>query len=149
VHHTKFGTPILRNFVLNICKAQPDWTPQHFIDETIASVRHTLAPAVRCARFRAGVDSAVAATLVDRALRDDHGPSRLTCVFVNNGVLRKNPHQARPLSILRRSARSSATNSSPCSTKKRTKSANRFATRTGPRDRVCSRWGHLSRWSLR
>jgi GMP synthase (glutamine-hydrolysing) len=90
VHHTKFGTQILRNFVLNICKAQPDWTPQHFIDETVASVRHTVGTGRALCALSGGVDSAVAATLVDRALRDDHGPSRLTCVFVNNGVLRKN-----------------------------------------------------------
>jgi GMP synthase (glutamine-hydrolysing) len=90
VHHTKFGTQILRNFVLNICKAQPDWTPQHFIDETVASVRHTVGAGRALCALSGGVDSAVAATLVDRGLRDDHGPSRLTCVFVNNGVLRKN-----------------------------------------------------------
>ncbi|PYX25241.1 MAG: GMP synthase (glutamine-hydrolyzing), partial [Acidobacteria bacterium] len=40
VRHTRMGTEILRNFVLNICHAQPDWTPQHFIDTTVASVRH-------------------------------------------------------------------------------------------------------------
>ena len=90
VHHTKFGTQILRNFVFNICKAQPDWTPQHFIDETVASVRHTVGTGRALCALSGGVDSAVAATLVDRALRDGHGPSRLTCVFVNNGVLRKN-----------------------------------------------------------
>jgi GMP synthase (glutamine-hydrolysing) len=89
VHHTKFGTQILRNFVLNICKAQPDWTPQHFIDETVASVRHAVGTGRALCALSGGVDSAVAATLVDRALRHDHGPSRLTCVFVNNGVLRK------------------------------------------------------------
>jgi GMP synthase (glutamine-hydrolysing) len=90
VHHTKFGTQILRNFVLNICKAQPDWTPQHFIDETVESVRHTVGRGRALCALSGGVDSAVAATLVDRALRDDQGASRLTCVFVNNGVLRKN-----------------------------------------------------------
>jgi len=90
VHHTKFGTQILRNFVLNICQAQADWTPRHFIDETVASVRHTVGTGRALCALSGGVDSAVAATLVDRALGDDHRPSRLTCVFVNNGVLRKN-----------------------------------------------------------
>jgi len=89
VHHTKFGTALLRNFVYDICGARGDWTPQHFIDETIRQVRETVGEQGRaiCA-LSGGVDSAVAATLVDRALGD-----RLTCVFVNNGVLRKNEFQ--------------------------------------------------------
>ena len=90
VHHTRLGTQILRNFVLNICQAQPDWTAQHFIEETIASVRQTVGTGRALCALSGGVDSAVAATLVDRALRDDAALSRLTCVFVNNGVLRKN-----------------------------------------------------------
>jgi GMP synthase (glutamine-hydrolysing) len=90
VRHTRMGTEILRNFVLNICHAQPDWTPQHFIDSTVASVRHTVGTGRALCALSGGVDSAVAATLVDRALRDGNSPSHLTCVFVNNGVLRKN-----------------------------------------------------------
>src|SRR5438876_11452890 len=90
VRHTRMGTEILRNFVLNICHAQPDWTPQHFIDTTVASVRHIVGSGRALCALSGGVDSAVAATLVDRALRDGDGCSRLTCVFVNNGVLRKN-----------------------------------------------------------
>ena len=89
VHHTKFGTDLLRNFVYDICGARGDWTPQHFIDETIRQVRETVGEQGRaiCA-LSGGVDSAVAATLIDRALGE-----RLTCVFVNNGVLRKNEFQ--------------------------------------------------------
>jgi GMP synthase (glutamine-hydrolysing) len=85
VHHTKLGTQVLRNFIFDICGARPDWTPQKFIDETIAQVRATVGPEGRaiCA-LSGGVDSAVAATLVHRAIGE-----RLTCVFVNNGVLRK------------------------------------------------------------
>ena len=90
VRHTRMGTEILRNFVLNICHAQPDWTPQHFIDTTVASVRHIVGSGRALCALSGGVDSAVAATLVDRALRDADGSSRLTSVFVNNGVLRKN-----------------------------------------------------------
>ena len=90
VRHTRMGTEILRNFVLNICHAQPDWTPQHFIDTTVASVRHIVGSGRALCALSGGVDSAVAATLVDRALRDGDGSSRLTSVFVNNGVLRKN-----------------------------------------------------------
>ena len=90
VRHTKLGTEILRNFVLNICQAKPTWTPQHFVDATVASVREQVGSGRAICALSGGVDSAVAAVLVDRAMRDNSGKSRLTCVFVNNGVLRKN-----------------------------------------------------------
>jgi len=86
VHHTKLGTEILKNFALEICGAPPSWTPHHFVDATVAQVRETVGPQGRaiCA-LSGGVDSSVAAVLVHRAIGE-----RLTCVFVNNGVLRKN-----------------------------------------------------------
>jgi len=90
VHHTPQGKDILRNFALNICGAKPNWTAQRFIDETVASVRETVGSGRAICALSGGVDSSVAATLVDRALRDKNGKSRLTCVFVDNGVLRKN-----------------------------------------------------------
>src|ERR1039458_8694993 len=77
VHHTPQGTAILRNFVFEICGLKPNWTAQSFIEETIASVRQTVG--------KGRVDSSVAAELVHRAIGD-----QLTCIFVNNGVLRKN-----------------------------------------------------------
>jgi GMP synthase (glutamine-hydrolysing) len=85
VRHTSHGTDILRNFVFRICGAQANWTAQRFIESTVESVRQTVGPLGRaiCA-ISGGVDSSVAATLVSRALGE-----RLTCVFVNNGVLRK------------------------------------------------------------
>jgi len=89
VRHTKLGTEILRNFVLNICHAKPTWTPQHFVDATIEAVRKQVGSGRAICALSGGVDSAVAATLVDRALRDGN-KSRLTSIFVNNGVLRKN-----------------------------------------------------------
>jgi GMP synthase (glutamine-hydrolysing) len=89
VRHTKLGTEILRNFVLNVCHAKPTWTPQHFVDATVATVRQQVGSGRAICALSGGVDSAVAATLVDRALRDAD-KSRLTSVFVNNGVLRKN-----------------------------------------------------------
>jgi GMP synthase (glutamine-hydrolysing) len=89
VRHTKLGTEILRNFVLNICKAKPTWTPQHFVDATVANVREQVGTGRALCALSGGVDSAVAAVLVDRAIRDGD-KSRLTSVFVNNGVLRKN-----------------------------------------------------------
>ena len=95
VHHTPLGTDILRNFALNICGAKPSWTPQHFIDATESAVRQQVGSGRAICALSGGVDSSVAATLVDRALRDRTAMSggkgsRLTCVFVNNGVLRKN-----------------------------------------------------------
>jgi GMP synthase (glutamine-hydrolysing) len=89
VRHTRLGTEILRNFVLDICKAKPIWTPQHFVDATIEGVCKQVGSGRAICALSGGVDSAVAATLVDRALRDGN-KSRLTSVFVNNGVLRKN-----------------------------------------------------------
>ena len=88
VHHTKMGTELLKNFVFDICHAQPDWTPQRFIDETVAGVKKQVGKGRAICALSGGVDSAVAATLVARAIGE-----RLTCVFVNNGVLRKNEFQ--------------------------------------------------------
>jgi len=86
VHHTTLGTEILKNFALEICGVTPNWTPQHFVDATVAQVRETVGTEGRAiCGLSGGVDSSVAAVLVHRAIGD-----RLTCVFVNNGVLRKN-----------------------------------------------------------
>jgi GMP synthase (glutamine-hydrolysing) len=90
VHHTRNGTEILRNFVFKICGARPTWTPQHFIDSTVEQVKGQVGSGRAICALSGGVDSSVAAVLVDRALRDTKGKSRLTCIFVNNGVLRKN-----------------------------------------------------------
>ncbi len=85
VRHTRFGTDILKNFVFKICGARADWTPQRFIDETVERVRHQVGDGHAICALSGGVDSSVAATLVHRAIGE-----RLTCVFVNNGVLRLN-----------------------------------------------------------
>ncbi len=90
VHHTPLGSDILHNFALNICGAKPSWTPQHFIDATVAQVKQQVGSGRAICALSGGVDSSVAAVLVDRAMCDASGKSRLTCVFVNNGVLRKN-----------------------------------------------------------
>ncbi|MFZ0814350.1 MAG: glutamine-hydrolyzing GMP synthase [Candidatus Sulfotelmatobacter sp.] len=98
VHHTRNGTEILRNFIFEICGAKPTWTPQHFIDSTIEQVKQQVGSGRAICALSGGVDSSVAAVLVDRALRNAKGKhalsgaegSRLTCIFVNNGVLRKN-----------------------------------------------------------
>jgi GMP synthase (glutamine-hydrolysing) len=101
VHHTRNGTEILRNFVFQICGAKPTWTAQHFIDSTVEQVRKQVGSGRAICALSGGVDSSVAAVLVDRALRDAKGKhalsrdegARLTCIFVNNGVLRKNEFQ--------------------------------------------------------
>lgn len=85
VHHTPQGTEILRNFVFDVCGVTANWTPQSFIDETITSVRQTVGKGRVICGLSGGVDSSVAAELVHRAVGD-----QLTCIFVNNGVLRKN-----------------------------------------------------------
>jgi GMP synthase (glutamine-hydrolysing) len=85
VHHTKQGTALLRNFLFGICKATPDWTPEHFIQSTVAAIRAKVGEGHAICALSGGVDSSVAAVLVHRAIGE-----RLTCVFVNNGVLRKN-----------------------------------------------------------
>lgn len=88
VRHTEHGSEILSNFI-DLCGLARDWTPQHFIDEQVARIRAAVGEKGRavCA-LSGGVDSAVAATLVHRAIGD-----RLVCVFVDNGVLRKNEFQ--------------------------------------------------------
>ena len=85
VHHTPQGTEILRNFVFEICGLKPNWSAQSFIDETVANVRQTVGQGRVICGLSGGVDSSVAAELVHRAIGD-----QLTCIFVNNGVLRKN-----------------------------------------------------------
>ena len=89
VHHTPLGAEVLKNFVFGICNASPNWTPQHFIDTTISQVKQQVGDGRAICAISGGVDSSVAAVLVDRALRDEKGNSRLTCIFVDNGVLRK------------------------------------------------------------
>ena len=86
VRHTDRGADILRNFVVGICRAPTDWNPRAFVEKTVEEIRARVGGRARavCA-LSGGVDSTVAATLVHRALGE-----RLTCIFVNNGVLRKN-----------------------------------------------------------
>lgn len=85
VAHTPQGTELLRNFVVDICGAAQDWTPEHFIASTVEKIREQVGPTGHAiCGLSGGVDSSVAAVLVARSIGD-----RLTCIFVNNGVLRK------------------------------------------------------------
>ncbi|NJD29264.1 MAG: glutamine-hydrolyzing GMP synthase [Chloroflexi bacterium] len=92
VVHTPRGRDVLRNFVIGIAGARPTWTPASFIDSTVAEIKarvdaHARATgsdgSVICA-LSGGVDSAVAAALVHRAVGD-----RLTCIYVDHGLMRK------------------------------------------------------------
>jgi len=85
VHHTPLGPQLIRNFVFGICGARGDWTAAHFIESTVASIREKVGSGHVLCALSGGVDSSVAAVLVHRAVGD-----QLTCVFVDNGVLRKN-----------------------------------------------------------
>jgi len=85
VRHTPKGTELLRNFLFRICHAEPNWTPAQFIQSTVTAIREQVGDGHAICALSGGVDSSVAAVLVERAIGH-----RLTCVFVNNGVLRKN-----------------------------------------------------------
>ncbi len=84
VAHTRQGMELLKNFVIGICGAEADWTPEHFIQSTVERVRAQVGSGHAICGLSGGVDSSVAAVLVAKAIGD-----RLTCIFVNNGVLRK------------------------------------------------------------
>ena len=89
VHHTLLGRELLRNFTFDICGARGDWTPAHFIESTVASVREKVGSGHVICGLSGGVDSSVAAMLVHKAIG-----SQLTCIFVNNGVLRKHEFES-------------------------------------------------------
>lgn len=85
VFHTKEGPRILSNFALDICGCKGDWTPDSFIDNTVTSLRNKLGDDKVILGLSGGVDSTVAAVLMNKAIGKN-----LTCIFVDNGLLRKN-----------------------------------------------------------
>ena len=84
VAHTPQGHLILRNFVQHICGNRPDWTPANFVEEQVAAIRAQVGDGRVVLGLSGGVDSAVAATLIHRAVGD-----QLTCIFVDHGLLRQ------------------------------------------------------------
>lgn len=84
VVHSHEGARMLANFVLDICGATGDWTPARFIEDSIQSIRNQVGEGNVICGLSGGVDSSVAATLIHRAIGD-----RLTCIFVDNGLLRE------------------------------------------------------------
>jgi len=85
VWHSTDGPRLLKNFVMNICGCSGDWTPASFADETVANLRNQIGNDRVILGLSGGVDSTVAAALLHRAIGD-----QLHCIFVDNGLLRKN-----------------------------------------------------------
>jgi GMP synthase (glutamine-hydrolysing) len=84
VRHTQHGAEILRRFVFDLAGVKPNWFPSSFIENSVTKIQQQVGGASALCALSGGVDSLVAATLAGRAL-----DSRLTCIFVNNGLLRK------------------------------------------------------------
>ncbi|HEV9037743.1 MAG TPA: GMP synthase (glutamine-hydrolyzing), partial [Puia sp.] len=84
VYHSIEGKKIIRNFLVNVCGCKQDWTPAHFISDTVAELKRRIGDRQVIMALSGGVDSTVAATLIHKAIG-----SRLHGIFVDNGVLRK------------------------------------------------------------
>ncbi len=84
VHHTEYGKQIIQNFAIQICKCKGDWSAASFIEEKKAEIREVVGDDHVILGLSGGVDSSVAAVLLHEAIGD-----QLTCIFVNNGLLRK------------------------------------------------------------
>lgn len=88
VFHTVEGSKILGNFAFGICGCKGDWTPDSFVETTVAELRKTLGDDKVILGLSGGVDSTVAGVLLNKAIGHN-----LTCIFVNNGLLRKNEYE--------------------------------------------------------
>ena len=88
VYHTTDGKQILKNFLVEIANVKQNWTPDSFIDMAINEIKEMVCEDVVILGLSGGVDSSVAAMLLNRALGD-----KLNCIFVNNGLLRKNEYE--------------------------------------------------------
>ena len=89
VHHSTDGVTLLRNFVVDICGCQQSWTPESFIETTVAELKAKVGGDKVVLGLSGGVDSTVAAVLLNRAIGH-----QLHCIFVDNGLLRKNEFES-------------------------------------------------------
>jgi len=89
VYHSKDGLTLLKNFVVGICGCKQDWTPASFVEDTIDNLKKKLGNDKVVLGLSGGVDSTVAAVLLSEAIGD-----RLHCIFVNNGLLRKDEFES-------------------------------------------------------
>ena len=85
VAHTEFGKIVLRNFLFDVCKCKPDWTPANFVDDSVNDIRKKVKDSKVVCALSGGVDSSVAAVLLQKAVGEN-----LICVHVDNGLMRKN-----------------------------------------------------------
>ena len=84
VTHSEEGSLLLKNFVHGICGCKDEWTPEHFIESTVSEIRKQVGDDKVILGLSGGVDSSVAAVLIEEAIGD-----RLQCIFIDNGLLRK------------------------------------------------------------
>lgn len=89
VFHTQRGVDVIRNFLLRVCKITPDWTTEDYIKQSVKEIRKKVGKSRVLLGLSGGVDSSVAAALIHRAIK-----KQLTCVFVDNGLLRKGEREA-------------------------------------------------------
>jgi GMP synthase (glutamine-hydrolysing) len=88
VAHTPKGSLILKNFLYNICRCSGDWKMSDFVSETVKTIRKKVGSAAVICGLSGGVDSSVVASLIHKAIGD-----QLVCIFVDNGLLRKNERE--------------------------------------------------------
>lgn len=84
VRHSQYGNELLRNFVINVCKCQGNWSMENFIEIEMEKIRQTVGDKKVLCALSGGVDSSVVAVLIHKAIGD-----QLTCIFVDHGLLRK------------------------------------------------------------
>lgn len=88
VNHTEEGRKIISNFLFKICRCKGDWTPKNFIEESIKKIKKSVAGENAICALSGGVDSTVAAVLVQKAIGD-----KLLCIHIDTGMMRKNESQ--------------------------------------------------------
>lgn len=89
VYHSLEGTQLLKNFLVDVCGCSQDWTPLSFVEETVKDLRETVGSDKVILGLSGGVDSSVAAVLLHKAIGEN-----LHCIFVDNGLLRKNEFES-------------------------------------------------------